>query len=390
MPVFSDRARHDSRRWIDAASALAPVIAAAADEIERGGKVTAPVMAALHQAGLFRLLMPKSIGGAELHLADFVQVIEELAKADASTAWCVGQASGCSFASAYVDAAVARDVFGPSDTVLAWGPSTKQAQAVPVEGGYVISGSWMFASGSRNAQWLAGHCPVLDKDGKPQPGPGGRPIEITAMFTKDKAAISDVWSVMGLRGTGSDNYAVTDLFVPQAYTFTRDLAADRRESGTLYRFSVINVYGATFAAVALGIASATLDSFIDLARRKAPNMSSQLLRDNAAIQQQVGYNYARLQGARAYLLQTLEDMWQALQPDQECSVQQRLHLRMVSTFVIQQAREVVDYAYHAAGSSAIFTLHPFERRFRDMNAVTQQGQSHMANFEPVGQALMGG
>jgi alkylation response protein AidB-like acyl-CoA dehydrogenase len=387
QPMFPSAAQRD-RTAIDDAAGLAATIATEAPLIEKSGKVTASVMAGLHDKGLFRLLLPKSVGGTQMHLADFVDVIEELAKADASTAWCVGQASGCSFTAAYVDADVAKDVFGPLDSVLAWGPSTKSAQAVKTDGGYVISGAWMFASGSRNAQWLAGHCPVLDKGGKVQNGPGGRPIEVTALFRKDKASISDVWNVMGLKGTGSDNYSVTDLFIPDAYIFTRDNPADRREDGTLYRFSVINVYGVTFAAVALGIASSMLTSFIDLAARKAPNLSSQLLRDNAAVQQQVGYNFARLQGARAYLHHALEDMWQALQPVKECSMDQRLHLRMVSTYVIQQAREVADFAYHAAGSTAIFASHPFERRFRDMNAVTQQGQSHMANFEPVGAALM--
>jgi len=389
QPLFPSGASRDRTAVQDAAS-LAAIIVAEAPKIETSGKVTVPVMAALHDKGLFRLLLPKSVGGAQMHLGDFVDVIEELAKADASTAWCVGQASGCSFTAAYVDGDVARDVFGARDSVLAWGPSTKSAQAVKTDDGYVISGAWMFASGSRNAQWLAGHCPVLDKDGKVQIGPGGRPIEITAVFRKDKASITDVWNVMGLKGTGSDNYAVTDLFVPDGYIFTRDNPADRRDGSTLYRFSVINVYGVTFAAVALGIASSMLASFIDLAARKTPNTSSQVLRDNAAVQQQVGYNYARLQGARAYLHHTLEDMWQALQPDKECSVEQRLHLRMVSTYVIQQAREVADFAYHAAGSTAIFASQPFERRFRDMNAVTQQGQSHMANFEPVGALLMKG
>jgi len=374
---------------IEAARALESLIAAASPQIERDGKVTAAVMAALHEKGLFRLLLPKSVGGAEMPLRDFVDVIEELAKADASTAWCVAQASGCSFTAAYLDPAAARDVFGPADAVLAWGPTTRNARAVKVDGGYQISGSWMFASGSRNAQWLGGHCPVFDSDGNPRPGPRGRPFDITAIFCKEKADVTDVWNVMGLKGTGSDNYTVTDLFVPDTHVFTRDNPADRREGGTLYRFSVINVYGLAFAAVALGIACALLADFIALAGRKAPNMSSQMLRDNAAVQQQVGYSHARLESARAYLHRETEEMWRALEGGSECAPAQRLHLRMVSTFVIQQAREVADFAYHAAGSTAIFSSQPFERRFRDINSVTQQGQSHMANFEPVGAALMG-
>jgi alkylation response protein AidB-like acyl-CoA dehydrogenase len=131
-----------------------------------------------------------------------------------------------------------------------------------------------------------------------------------------------------------------------------------------------------------------MNSFIELAGRKSPALGSKLLKDNNAIQQSVGYNYAKLQSARAALHQTTVEMWNALHASNACSADQRLHLRMISTFAIQQAREVAQYAYHAAGSTAIFNSQPFEQRFRDINSVTQQGQSHMSNFEPVGEALM--
>src|ERR1700731_2581095 len=140
--------------------------------------------------------------------------------------------------------------------------------ASAVQGGYRVSGSWPYASGSRHAQWLGGHAQLLDAEGKPCLGPDGKPAERTLLFPKAKAEIKDVWHVVGLKGTGSDTYTVTDLFVPARYSFTRESAAARREAGPLYRLTTFQLYGCGFAAVALGIARATLDAFIAMAAVK--------------------------------------------------------------------------------------------------------------------------
>ena len=152
-PVVRDHAADPVRR----ARQLRPLIEGAAAAIEQGRQVTAEVQAALHDSKLFRLYLPKTYDGEEVEPATFVAVVEELAKADASTAWCVAQASGCSLAAAYLAPAVAQEIFGAPDAVLAWGPVGQNAKATIVEGGYRFSGTWPFASGSRHARWLAGH-----------------------------------------------------------------------------------------------------------------------------------------------------------------------------------------------------------------------------------------
>ncbi len=368
------------------ARALLPDIRAAAVEIERQGQVPAALMGRIHDARLMRMLLPRSVGGDETDLVSFVETIEEIAKADASTAWCVGQGSGVSFASAFLAPEVAREIFGPPDAVMASGPSTASAKAVAVEGGFTVSGSWTFASGSRNAQWLAAHCPVLEADGSPRKPEAG-PQQITAIFPKDKARITNVWQVMGLAGTGSDDYSVSELFVPKDFTFTRDHVPDRRESGTLYRFSNFNIFGLAFAGIACGLARQMLDDFVALAQVKRPNHAGAPLAANAAVQQQTGFNEARLQAARTYLYSTLTSTWDRVARNGGMSAEERIMLRMMTAYVIQSAKDVVDFAYHAAGSTAIFCDKPFERRFRDMHVVTQQGQSHMSNFEAAGQAI---
>jgi alkylation response protein AidB-like acyl-CoA dehydrogenase len=368
---------------------LRATIEQAAPQSERQRELAAELLAELHEAELFRLLLPRSVGGNELEPAAYLQVIEEIAKADGSTAWCVAQASGCSMSAAYLAADIAREIFGAKDAVLAWGPSGPNAKAVKVDGGYRVTGTWMFASGSRHAQWLGGHSPVVDAQGAPVLGSDGKPLERTVLFPRSSASVTDVWHVVGLKGTGSDTYSVTDLFVPEAYSFTREAAEDRRENGPLYRFTTFHLYGIGFAGVALGLARASLDAFIDLAGVKAPKAYAKLLRENAVIQSQVALSEAKLQSSRAFLLQVLHDMWETATRREEFTMAQRAALRLAGTYAVHQAKDVVDTVYHAAGATAIFESNPFERRFRDVHTVIQQIQAQAANFELAGQLLLG-
>jgi alkylation response protein AidB-like acyl-CoA dehydrogenase len=369
---------------------LQPLIQSAADRIESEREIPADVLSALYDAGLFRMLIPRSCGGEELDPATFFEVMEAIAMADASVAWCIGQNSGVSMAAAYLDPRVAQAIFSNPQAAVASGPPDRNAKAVMVDGGYRVTGNWTFASGSRHSQWLGGHSTVCERDGSPRLGPDGKPLEQrTMLFPKSSATMTDVWQVMGLKGTGSDNYAVKDLFVPEAYSFTRESAADRRESGPLYRFSIFNMFGVAFSAVALGIARRTLDDFITLAKEKVPFTSTALLRDNGLIQSQVGLSEARLQAARTYVLDTFRRLYALLSDGDSLTHEQRINNRIVTTYAIQQAREVVNFVYHAAGATAIFESNPFERRFRDLHTVTQQGQGHYANFEALGQTLLG-
>ena len=371
------------------ARGLRPQIEGAAQAIERDRAVPRELLGALHDARLFRLLLPKSCGGEEVAPAVFVAAVEEVAKADASVAWCMAQGSGCSMTAAYLEPAVAQEIFGGAEAVLAWGPGSANAAARAVQGGYRVSGSWPYASGSRHAQWLGGHAQLLDAEGKPCLGPDGKPAERTLLFPRAKAEIKDVWHVVGLKGTGSDTYTVTDLFVPARYSFTRESAADRREAGPLYRLTTFQLYGCGFAAVALGIGRATLDALIAVAAAKVPMLGARPLRESAVVQAKVASAEARWQSARAYLMQTLDAAWAAASRGESLGLQQRAALRLAGVYATEQAREVVEIAYHLAGGSAIFENHAFERRLRDMHAVTQQVQGQFVNFEHVGQVLLG-
>ena len=374
--------------YIQRARELGPELDAAAEEIERRRELPEPIVEALIERGLFRLLLPRSLGGAELPPAVYVQVIEEVAKHDASTAWCLGQGTGCTMTAAFLDPEVAQEIFGPKRGIVAWGPpGPAEARAVP--GGYRLTGAWSFASGSHHATWLGAHVAILAEDGTPRLRPDGGSIIRTLLFPKASARFTDIWHVIGLRGTGSDSYMVTDLFVPEKYTVLRTAEPRPRQSGLLYSFSSSNMYSSGFAGVALGIARSTLDAFVELARDKIPRGAKRTLRDNNVIQSQVARSEARLSAARAFLLGSLEEIWRDVAQSGRLTLDHNTTIRLASTWAIHQAREIVDTAYHAAGATAIFESNPFERRFRDVHTVVQQYQGRQAHFETVGQVLLG-
>ena len=367
---------------------LAPLLTAAASRIDAACELPSDVLDAMHANGMFRLLVPRSLGGAELDPATDIQCVEAIASGDASVAWCMNQGSGCSMSAGYLEPRVTHEVFGGERDVLAWGMGPG-AKAIRADGGWRITGTWAFASGSRHATWLGAHCPCLEADGTPQRHPDGRPWERTMLFRREIAAIKDVWQVVGLRGTGSDTYSVRDLFVDDAHTLTRDRPEERQEPGLIYRFAAMQIYASGFAAVALGTARAALEAFIELARGKTPALTSSALRDSAVVQSAIGIADAKLLSARTWLIHVLRETQAAVAVAGELTTEQRIAIRQASTYAIHQAKEVVDIAYHEAGSTAIFDVNPFERRFRDVNTVTQQVQGRRSHFETVGQHLLG-
>ena len=375
------------------ARALIPLLAAAAPRIEAGRELPGDVVAAMHGAGMFRLLLPRSVGGFALRPSDYVRCVEAIAMGDASVAWCVNQASGCSMTSAYLDHAVAREVFGDARAVLAWGNGPgSNAKAVRADGGWVVTGGWSFASGSRHATWLGAMAPCFHADGSPVRHPDGTPWERTMLLPRHKAKIDpDVWRVMGLAGTGSDSFSLDGVFVDDAHAVTRESPGERRETGPLYRFQAMQLYSSGFSHVALGAARALLEAVIGLAKGgKAQHGGADLLRDNQGVQQTIGYWDAALRAARAGLWLVLDDVWNDVERTGAISIANRIAIRQAATFAIHTARDASYHVFHEAGATAIFANGPFERRLRDVSAVAQHLQGRRTHFETVGHYLLGG
>ena len=369
------------------AQSLVDLIRAAGPRIEAGRALPADIIGALHNAKLFRLLLPRSLGGDELHLKTLAQVIEMIAKADASTAWCMGQGAGCAMAAAFLKPEVARRLFGPADAVLAWGAGIT-GKAVATDGGYLVTGKWMFASGCANATLLGGHCHVVEADGKPRKRNDG-PLDRTALFAKSKAKIHDMWHTLGLKGTASYTYEVDNLFVPEEETIDREEPSERVETGTLFIFPATQVYSAAFSALMLGIAQGMVDDLTVLAQTKTPRGAASSLKESQIFQSQIAVLEARLRAARAYLHNTLDEIWDKTASTRELPLIERANLKLAGTYVINQGVDIVNEAYRAAGQNAIFPTNPFEQRLRDAMSASQQTQGRPSNYVTIGRVMLG-
>jgi indole-3-acetate monooxygenase len=394
------------REWIARARVLQPLLAAAAPRIEQAKTMPPDVLEALRKAQMFRMMTPRSIGGAELDLATFAQVVATIAEGDASTAWCIAQISGSSMCSAYLDPGVAEEIFGAATSAFTWGfAGGKSCRAVPVQGGWIVNGHWTFASGNRVCQWLGAHTQLCDEAGEPRFRADGRPLERTMLFPRSSATVhEDVWDVIGLVGTGSDSYSVADLFVPEKYTVvprgigrdqqlpegaTAEPEPERREQGILYKHTSQAVYQVGLSSVAIGIARATLDAFIALAKEKSPSSAVRPLRDDTWIHARIAQADAKISAASAWLIQLLREAWHECATRGEISFPLRVKIRSACTHQINEACDAVDMIYVEAGATAIFRSNAFERRFRDMHTVSQQVQGSIARMQSAGQYYLG-
>ena len=384
MEAALDSGPYSGQALLDAARSLAPQIATASDEIERRRHVPPELVAALRGAGLYRMLVPRSVGGAELTLREFAEVIEEVARSDASAAWCMSQNSGICGVSGYMPPMGMREVFGDRDMIVSWGNGPQTA--TKLAGGYRISGRWSFSSGIHNAVWTGAHnAPVVDERGQPLLDASGNQRKVTMFFPVDDIEIIDVWEVSGLRGTGSDSYTVTDLFVPDH----RVALDEPQEPSPLYRFGTTNIFSIGFAAVGLGLARGAQQALHDLATTKSPRGFDGALAGQQYAQMRLAEAEGTLRSTRLFLLEEVDRVWDNVAAGAEFDLEARIDLRLATTYTIQRCAEVVDNAYQLAGSTAIFNDKAFERRFRDMHAVTQHIQARDDHYERVGRYLLG-
>src|SRR5450755_4658913 len=264
---------------------LGAEIVAAADEIERTRRIPEAVLERLHDARLFRMLLPRSAGGDQMEPAVYVAAIEELARHDASIAWNTFAINSSSLIAAYLEPAVSHAIFADPRSTVAWGPPNA-SRAKAVDGGYRLTGRWDFGSGCRQARWMGAHCHVLEADGALRLNRFGQPTVRTLLFPANEVTLLDTWQTIGLRGTASDSYRVDELFVSEAFSSTREDPTLRHEHGSLYAFTMPGLYACGVAAVAFGIARAMLSEFITLASRKSPRGLARLA-DNAVVQADV-------------------------------------------------------------------------------------------------------
>ena len=382
MDTTIDIADHKAAQgdWVAKARSLVPAIKAASPKCDADCELPTEIVDALHEAGLFRMLIPIDLGGGEVDLLTFSEVIETVAEGDGSTAWCLGQNAVSNMTAAYMPDDEARALFRDRPTVLAWGAGIN-GEAAEIDGGFQVTGRWAFASGSRHATWIGGQAPIVAPDGTRRLERDGTGAYRMFVFPKEACQIEKNWDVIGLRGTGSDSYEINGLFVPNSHAFLRTLPAAR--PGLLYRTPLAAIYPIAFGSVALGLAKGILNAFVDMARKKTPQ-GLRPMRESDAIQSILGHAATRLSSARNNLRHTIAEIYgRALDGDHDIT------LRAATTFATCEAVAVADLLYYEAGATAVLSGQPFERRFRDIHAVAQQVQGRRANFELVGKRILG-
>ena len=387
MPPIAGSSSPSAAGPVERIARIADVIGKSGAANEALGRLTPEVVDKLHEQRIFRLLLPRVYGGDEVDLATWFRCMEALAKLDASTAWCVGQINGCSGTSSALDPAVARKIWGEPRAALSWGPPVK-ARADEVDGGHRLTGEWMMSSGSRHATWIGLMTPVFDRSGAPIPVPEGNTTRIF-LVPASSVEFLENWDTIGLTATNSGGLKVTNLFVPDGFSISRDFLPDVRLDGTLYKFPLNCMYATGFSAVALGIARSMLDATIALAMEKKPRLAKTSLLENHHVQFQIGEAEARLRSARGYVEATVQRVFDEVKASGTLTIPQRIDIRMATTFAIHEAKAVADAAWEIAGANAIFASGPFERRLRDLHTMLQQVQGRKSHLQDVGAFLLG-
>jgi alkylation response protein AidB-like acyl-CoA dehydrogenase len=372
---------------VAAAKSLTPLILASRDEGERLRRVPPTVAEALAAAGLLQMFLPRSMGGPELDPLTVFRAIEEISKADGSTGWCAMIATDVSLFLGWMPVEIGRQFCGQPADIRGAGSIRPLGQAYLFDGGDRVRGHFNFASGIDHANWL--YCPCFVMQGEePQTTEAGTPRVRAMWLPPDQATIKDTWSVVGMRGTGSQDFIVKDIFVPAANTcFLGDPAA---EAGPLYNPRLVLAFlFTTVVANSLGIARGAIDAFIELAASDSSTASTVVLRDRPFVQARLAEAEAILDAARAYVVDSVGILWKEVCADAHDPVRAIAQARLAIVHAMHEAVRSVDLVFHAAGTNAIYCRNPLERYFRDIHVAVQHNAAFPAHYKSAGKVLMG-
>jgi indole-3-acetate monooxygenase len=371
---------------LDAARKLAPMIRSCADQIEAERELPRLLFEALADAGLFLLALPRALGGAEIDLPTYVQVLEEIGKADASTGWIVNQCSIFATYAARMPRDVARLIWIDTPRSIVANTPLPTAQAIAVPGGYRVTGRMGFSTGCRHASWFAARARIFEngqlrlQDDQPEQ----RYLFVPAA----EVELLDTWHVRGMRGTGTHHFAVNDVFVPAERTVLQ-AGAPLLETGPLFQIPRTLLFASADAAIALGVARSCLLEFYELAGAKTPRAMQATLRDQSLIQAAVGHAEANLRSGRAFLSEAVGEIWSEATSIGATTQERRAVLRLATTHAIRLAVDVVDTVYNAGGVTTIYEGNPIQRHFQDIHVISQHLQGRLSHYELVGQHWLG-
>ncbi|MGD9889674.1 MAG: acyl-CoA dehydrogenase family protein [Dehalococcoidia bacterium] len=366
--------------------ALLPQIRGRREEIERARELPRDLVQELQATGIFRLGVPRALGGDEGEPLDAMRAIETVATADGSTGWCIMLGIGSGVVAGYMPDAGAREIFADPCVPHALVAEPAGA-AVPVDGGFRVSGRWKFASGITYATWVVAGCVVIE-DGQPRMTPTGMPEVVHVVLPVSEVQIHDTWYVSGLCGTGSNDLSCADVFVPERRTFSLfDSSGYRPEPQ--YQMPVLTLVAPAIASVSLGIARAALDELCELAVSKVPTMSMSRLAEKPVTQVEIARAEGALGAARSYLYDTLDGIWETVVAGGQPTMRQRSLCRIASIQAVETASRVAHTASTLAGGTSVYNMSSLQRHARDADVITHHITQSRQVWEDTGRVLLG-
>jgi alkylation response protein AidB-like acyl-CoA dehydrogenase len=366
----------DAQPVVQAAAALQPALREHHVEIEREQRFPRALVEQMREAGFYRMVIPRALGGLEVDPLTYLRVVELLAEGCGSVGWNLANNSIGQLVTLGLPEEGVQEIHGNGPANLAGTAVPGGGQATPVEGGYRVTGRWTFGSGCHEAAWMLGSFQILE-DGKPRLSPEGRPLFWRGIFPRAEAEIvPGSWDVAGLRGTGSFDWTVADVFLPERRTMVHaGIPLDNQWSrwpGTTYQLPAVCWVGPHHSAVITGIARAGIDALIELAGGKQPRgRPVGLLCDSPQVQDAVGRADAILNAGRAYRTAMIAELWNTIAGGGETTLEQRARCRLASTYAGQSAREAMELMYHLGGSTSFKRESRLAECWRDLHTVGQ-------------------
>lgn len=373
---------------VTAARDIGPLLRSEGDIAEHERRITKPARQALAEAGFFRLLTPRSLGGLEADPLTVAAVIEEVASHDSTAAWTLSTGNSADWLCARLPDGGPEEIYREPDPIIA-GAFHPPMQAVQTDGGYRVSGRAPLASTIHDATWFLGTALLMD--GAQPRMVDGAPVVIAVIVLVGEVEIIDTWYSLGMRGTDSNDVALTDVFVPASRTFqlVPNFEPGPHYQGPLYRLPVMAHVAFVGPPVHLGIARDALREFHQLTQHKTPLGSLTTLRQRPAVQAGVAKAEALLRSGRALLHDTLAEAWDRARAGVTATLQQRADALLAATHAVASAVQAVEQVHRLAGTSGIYTRSRLERHFRDVETLRHHGLTSETRYETFGQVKLG-
>jgi indole-3-acetate monooxygenase len=368
----------DAQPLVQAAAAMQPVLRRYHEEIEREQRMPPALVEQLREAGFYKMVIPRALGGLQVDTLTYLRVVELLAEGAGSVGWNLGNGGVGQLVTLGLPDEGVHEIYAKrADTIIAGTAVPGGGQAVPVAGGYRVNGRWQFGSGCQEASWMLGSFQVLGDDGQPRRHPQGGSLYWRGVFARSEAEIvPGSWDVAGLRGTGSFDWTVKDVFLPERRTMPQiGIPLENQWSrwpGVSYALPVQCWVGPHHSAVITGIARAGLDALVELAGGKTPRgRTGALLCDNPQVQDAVGRADAILNAGRAYRTSQIAELWAIVASGEQTTLEQRARCRLASTYAADSAREAMDLVYRHGGSTSFKRASRLAECWRDLHTVGQ-------------------